>query len=43
MAKKEKVDTTSNQRGMVMPNQLDSGLGMQGVPAFPSNFSNIGM
>ena len=25
-----------------MPNQLDSGLGMQGVPAFPSNFSNIG-
>jgi len=32
----------SNQRGMVMPNRLDSGLGMQGVPAFPSNFSNIG-
>lgn len=25
-----------------MPSQLDSGLGMQGVPAFPSNFSNIG-
>lgn len=32
----------SNQRGMVMPNKLDSGLGLQGVPAFPSNFSNIG-
>lgn len=25
-----------------MPNRLDSGLGMQGVPAFPANFSNIG-
>jgi hypothetical protein len=39
---KEEKDRISNQRGMVMPNQLDSGLGMQGVPAFPSNFSNIG-
>jgi hypothetical protein len=39
---KEEKDRISSQRGMVMPNQLDSGLGMQGVPAFPSNFSNIG-
>jgi hypothetical protein len=38
----EEKDRISSQRGMVVPNQLDSGLGMQGVPAFPSNFSNIG-
>jgi hypothetical protein len=38
----EEKDRISSQRGMVMPNQLDSGLGMQGVPAFPANFSNIG-
>jgi hypothetical protein len=39
---KEEKDRISNQRGLVMPNKLDSGLGLQGVPAFPSNFSNIG-
>lgn len=38
----EEKDRMSNQRGMVTPSRLDSGLGMQGVPAFPSNFSNIG-
>lgn len=43
---KEEKDRLSNQRGLIVPQRMTldrvQGDGRQGVPVFPSNFSNIG-